>query len=214
MVPLHRCQGRSFERRVPSSPPPRPECVEWADLAEMAAPAGNATLDPSRTFLTCRPRNSGEFYYEPSLTGGASCYCPGRPELSRPMYQRPSSSRSPQGRDVAPPSFPDAFPLLVESASNRSTITYGELADQTATSAYFVLPRALGHIWSWCQDNGYPHINALVVSKVTGIPGRGYRPNDHPLSWDDWVEIRDDVYNFDQWVDLIPPQHWPPTLCG
>ena len=68
----------------------------------------------------------------------------------------------------------DAFPVLVETATNRSTITYSALAEQIGTSAYYVLPRALGHIWSWCDLERYPHINALVVSQATGIPGQGY----------------------------------------
>ena len=75
-----------------------------------------------------------------------------------------------------------AFPVLVKTATNQSTITYRDLADQIETHAYYVLPRALGHIWSWCDDHGYPHINALVVSQITGIPGRGYRPYGRPLT--------------------------------
>ena len=70
-----------------------------------------------------------------------------------------------------------AFPILVGSATARCTILYSEIADEIDISAYFVLPRALGHIWSWCDDFGYPHINALVVSKRTGIPGPGYQPH-------------------------------------
>ena len=69
-----------------------------------------------------------------------------------------------------------AFPVLVESATNRCTILYSKLAEKVDTSVYFALPRALWHIWSWCDDLGYPHINALVVSKLTGIPGPGYQP--------------------------------------
>ena len=107
-----------------------------------------------------------------------------------------------------------AFPVLVETATSQSTITYRELATQIGTHAYFVLPRALGHIWSWCDDQGYPHINALVVSQSTGIPGRGYRPNGHPLIRDDWFELRDKVHRFGQWPDLVPPEHWPATRCG
>ena len=107
----------------------------------------------------------------------------------------------------------DAFPILVEIAVERSTITYSDLADQIGTSAYFVLPRALGHIWSWCELERHPHINALVVSKSTGIPGRGYQPNDCRLTHDDWVTIRDEVHRFRLWTDTSPPEHWPPTLC-
>ena len=108
----------------------------------------------------------------------------------------------------------DAFPVLVHTATNRSTITYGDLAAQVGTNPHLVLPRALGHIWSWCDDQGYPHINALVVSQTTGIPGRGYRPDDHPLTKDDWFELRDAVHQFGRWPELVPPDYWPPTRCG
>ena len=50
----------------------------------------------------------------------------------------------------------DAFPMLVDTATNQSTITYGDLAAQIGTSAYLVLPRALGHIWSWLRGRGLP----------------------------------------------------------
>ena len=107
-----------------------------------------------------------------------------------------------------------AFPVLVKTATNQSTITYRDLADQIETHAYYVLPRALGHIWSWCDDKGYPHINALVVSQDTGIPGRGYRPDGHPLTRAEWSDVRDEVHRFSRWPDLIPPGHWPPMRCG
>ena len=108
-----------------------------------------------------------------------------------------------------------AFPVLVDVATRRATVTYGELAAQIDTSAYFVLPRALGHIWSWCDDNGYPHINALVVSQRTGIPGEGYEPNGRPLAdVGEWAELRDDVHAFGRWCDLAPPVHWPATRCA
>ena len=107
-----------------------------------------------------------------------------------------------------------AFPVLVETATNQYTITYRALAAEIETHAYYVLPRALGHIWSWCDNQRYPHINALVISQVTGIPGRGYRPNGHPLTREIWVELRDEVHRFNQWRDLVPPEHWPPTRCG
>ena len=107
-----------------------------------------------------------------------------------------------------------AFPVLVDVASRHATVTYGELAAEIDTSAYFVLPRALGHIWSWCADNGYPHINALVVSQRTGIPGGGYQPNGRPLDSLEWSKLRDDVYGFSRWSDLVPPVRWPATRCA
>ena len=51
----------------------------------------------------------------------------------------------------------DAFRVPIETATNRFIITYGDLATQNGTSAYFILPRALDHIWSWCDYHGYPH---------------------------------------------------------
>ena len=107
----------------------------------------------------------------------------------------------------------DAFPKLVETATNQSTITYGVLADrmiETNPHPRFDLPHALSHIWRWCENQDIPHINALVVRKDTGIPGSGYKPDGCQLTEDRWRMIRDEVHRFSRWPELTRPEHWPP----
>ena len=75
-----------------------------------------------------------------------------------------------------------AFQELKRVANKGETITYGILGEKIEVHPFFVLPKALGIIWDWCEKNGYPHINALVVGKYTDIPGERYQPKDRPSS--------------------------------
>ena len=94
-----------------------------------------------------------------------------------------------------------AFQELKKVANKEETITYGELGEKIKAHPYFVLPRALGIIWDWCEKNGYPHINALVVGKYTDIPSEGYQPKDRPSSMKKWRKLWREIHQFD-WDDI------------
>ena len=95
-----------------------------------------------------------------------------------------------------------AFQTLAEVAVNQETITYGELGKRVGVHhrATF-LP--LGYLWGWCQDRGYPHLNALVVNKSTGVPGHAYAPDGTPLKRKQWRRIVCGVHRFD-WLAIAP----------
>lgn len=80
--------------------------------------------------------------------------------------------------------------ILIETAQNRTTITYEDLAKRlpgfpTAGSALGqALIAPLYDVLHWCKDRGVPPLTSLVVRKSgadQGIPGRGfweaYTPN-------------------------------------
>lgn len=83
---------------------------------------------------------------------------------------------------------------------NRQTVTYEILSEQMyRKKAQGVLAAVLGHIAFYCEDNDLPPLNAIVVGKQPGRPGRGY-PTD-PIKVD---EERERVYRYD-WYNVYPP---------
>ena len=62
-----------------------------------------------------------------------------------------------------------------------------------------VLSRILGHIAFYCDANGLPQLNAIVVGKVRGTPGEEI-PTD-PAEID---KVREKVYKTD-WYNIYPP---------
>lgn len=90
-----------------------------------------------------------------------------------------------------------ALPELKKVAQKGETITYGELADKVNTHHYYVLPKVLGQIWNWCDINGYPHINALVVNQETGVPGESYQPANRPTTMKKWDALWKEIHQFD-----------------
>ena len=89
-----------------------------------------------------------------------------------------------------------AFAELKKVAQKGTTITYGELAD-TIDTHHRVLPRALGLLWRWCEKKGYPHINALVVNKITKVPGEGYQPENRPTTMEELNALWKEIHKFD-----------------
>jgi putative restriction endonuclease len=68
-----------------------------------------------------------------------------------------------------------AWPLLVGlAASDNPLRTYGQIAPQLDTGPMGVA-NALSPIQSWCHENHKPYLQALIVSKKSGLPGEGYR---------------------------------------
>ncbi len=89
--------------------------------------------------------------------------------------------------------------ILVAKASNRQTLTYGELAELLEFGGAGVLNHPLGHIMRYCQQNGLPPLTVIVVNKDTGLPGGGL---DVPPS--EQNVAREKVFQY-PWFDIIPP---------
>ena len=69
-----------------------------------------------------------------------------------------------------------AFPILIELAKARKTITYGELADKLGISPHeYPMPQMLGSIVTTLTQFGeewneeFPHLTVLVVKVVDDI---------------------------------------------
>src|SRR5262245_49584794 len=89
--------------------------------------------------------------------------------------------------------------ILVAKASNRQTITYGELADILEWGGAGVLGRPLGHIMYYCQQNGLPPLTVIVVGKAKGSPGDGL-----DVLPSEQNSAREKVFKHN-WFDIIPP---------
>jgi len=87
--------------------------------------------------------------------------------------------------------------ILVCKASNRQTLTYGQLADLLGFEGAGTLAHFLGHIMYYCIQNDIPPLTVLVVNQDTGLPGEGLINAD--LNAD-----RERVFSFD-WFGLVPP---------
>lgn len=90
----------------------------------------------------------------------------------------------------------EVFTILKAKAKAQKTLTYGDIERQTGYSAFYVVPRVLGWLWRWCEKNGYPHINAIVVSKRTGLPGQGYTPQGKSLTHTQFEATKSEVFSF------------------
>jgi hypothetical protein len=64
---------------------------------------------------------------------------------------------------------------VTETMVRESVISYGSLCMLAGVP---FLTRGvgpfLGEVWDWCNERGWPQINALAVNGETGIPGDGY----------------------------------------
>lgn len=66
-----------------------------------------------------------------------------------------------------------AWPVLVEVATSRTTMTYEQLAARIGGSALNTR-QPLDVIGKHCIRNGLPHLTAVIVSKATSKPGEGF----------------------------------------
>ena len=97
-----------------------------------------------------------------------------------------------------------AWPVLAKSAKERRIIDYGQLAEalgyRTARPTRF----ALEPIQSLCLEKGWPPLTSIVVSRASGLPGKGF------IAWPgDIKEAHEEVFIFN-WEKLprpFPPDH-------
>ena len=88
--------------------------------------------------------------------------------------------------------------ILVGYATHRETTTYPMLANQLAEDVRSI-NGFLYLIHEYCGRNNLFHLNVLVVSAITGEPGRSYLEPRESI----YTE-REGVYNYD-WLSDVPP---------
>lgn len=102
-----------------------------------------------------------------------------------------------------------ALPFLIRYAQKRQTVTYSELGEFLGVNPHTVLPHVLGFIRDQiCDPQGYPRINAIVISKNTKQPGHGFLPEGVGGLTEDEIrnkyeQFRDAAFTFPGWDDLL-----------
>ena len=64
------------------------------------------------------------------------------------------------------------WPVLALAARMQRLLSYSELAGYTGIAAQG-LGTPLGLIHRYCDRHGFPHLNLIVVSRDSGLPGEG-----------------------------------------
>jgi hypothetical protein len=68
----------------------------------------------------------------------------------------------------------ELWPVLVERASGKTTITYAEVRDILGYPTCQPLNHVLWNITWFCEREGYPPLTSIVVSQKTGLPSSGF----------------------------------------
>lgn len=92
------------------------------------------------------------------------------------------------------------FNYLKFVAARREIVLYSNVADDVGGNRRNLGGRELAEIWRICKNRNWPHLNALAVGLVRGLPGEGYTPNGMPVDADEYELIRQEIYDFD-WTD-------------
>lgn len=87
--------------------------------------------------------------------------------------------------------------ILISSAHNRQTLTYGHLAQYLGFEGAGVFSQILNCIMCYCDAEGLPPLTCLVVNQITGLPGPGL------TTIEDLPTDREAVYNHN-WFSLYP----------
>jgi len=95
-----------------------------------------------------------------------------------------------------PAKTPQVFTAVKALAKAQKTPAYGQVGAQVGLSPRVVHIR-LYAIWQWCARNNHPHLNGIVVNKRTGLPGSGYTPFGHPVTWAEFQKIKSAVLAYD-----------------
>lgn len=89
--------------------------------------------------------------------------------------------------------------ILISSANNRQTLTYGQVADYLGFDGAGVLAQILGCIMRYWESKSLPPLTCLVVNQTTGLPGAGL------TTVADLPKDRETVYNH-KWFAMHPVQ--------
>lgn len=89
--------------------------------------------------------------------------------------------------------------ILIGKALNRQTVTYEILGKMIGYKGFGVFAGILDHIRIYCILNDLPPLTALVVNKVTGLPGEGLGLSEKELN-----AARERIYKHN-WYNIVPP---------
>jgi hypothetical protein len=109
-----------------------------------------------------------------------------------------------------------ALPHLVHCAKIRKTITYGELAEKI-DAHHRAIFRPPGYIRDEiCIPRGLPLITALVVNKMSRMPGESWLPEGtghlEPDEYQrEYEKFRDEAFACDAWDALLGDLGLPPV---
>lgn len=87
---------------------------------------------------------------------------------------------------------------LVEAASKRATLFYGELIEKVDPYNIGILSAKLDRITGVELNEGRPMLCAIVINKSTGLPGEGFWELCDTLGVEDesWEDIRDKCFDY------------------
>ena len=87
---------------------------------------------------------------------------------------------------------------MTDGMIERSVISYVNLCDRAGMPELTrICGPFLGEIAEWCEERGWPLLNALAVQQDSGIPGEGYSDI---LTWPE--EVRECIA-FDGYPDSV-----------
>ena len=92
------------------------------------------------------------------------------------------------------------FNYLKLVAERRDYVWYSDIADDIGGNRRNLGARELAAIWRVCEGRGWPHLNALVLSVVTKLPGQLYTPHGKPVTTNEYEQMTQEIYDFD-WTD-------------
>lgn len=102
-----------------------------------------------------------------------------------------------------------ALPHLVRHAQMGKTLTYKQLGEKIDRHYRNAVPKLLGYIRDEiCIKNDLPMLNAIVINNQTKLPGDSFL-SEETNHWskkkyrERYEEIRDAVFAYDKWDDLI-----------
>ena len=90
------------------------------------------------------------------------------------------------------------WPILIDAAKKRRTLSYGEIADQLGYRGARPVRMPLWTIQDFCLEKRLPPLTSLVLNQKTRKPGSGF------IAWDgDIKDAHRRVFDFKNW-HLIP----------
>lgn len=104
----------------------------------------------------------------------------------------------------APTRTAQVFDAIKVFAIAHETVTYGYVVKRVGISPRVVQQR-LHAIWQWCESQGYPHLNAIVVNAKTMRPGQGYKPFHHEITEPEFQSMKEKVFAF-HWENIKFPE--------
>ncbi|GBU22902.1 hypothetical protein R80B4_02815 [Fibrobacteres bacterium R8-0-B4] len=118
-----------------------------------------------------------------------------------------------------------ALPIIVRQVLALQTITYGELADELGDVGPRNLSGTLGLIGKTLENlsqqwkETIPHIQAIVVTKATGTPGKGINvffgknlPKNRANRKQFMLNLHRDIFSYKKWYNVLKALNLEPNI--